>query len=212
MRQRHFARRDRAAKGVVFHPGDSRGIKTFPHHSQGYRRAVLLIQFREILRKDMIANTHADAVFPLFQSPLESDEYAYVPQCHQGIFVKQALPLSDEIGDVCRVLDIVLVPAAIQELTVVLYRDAANKNHHPPALDQVLRKGLVIVRRRLDAENDLRQAVLDLDALDIGIQLFKSLDRVVKDQVLYERFALRRAEKSIVFLFCRVKPDDQILF
>lgn len=29
-RQCHFARRDRTAKSVVFHPGDLRRIKTFP--------------------------------------------------------------------------------------------------------------------------------------------------------------------------------------
>jgi hypothetical protein len=150
-------------------------------------------------------------VFLFLQPPLERKEHTHVPQCHQWIFIKQALCLSDEICDICRVLIVVFVPSAIQELPVVLDCHASHKNNHVPALDQMLRQGLVVVRSRFDAENMLRQAVLNLDAFYTSIQLFEPFNRVIKDQVLQKRLALCRAEERTVLLFRNINPDNQML-
>ncbi len=69
----------------------------------------------------------------------------------------QALPLGDEISDICSILDIMIVPAAVQKLPVVPDRDDSYKNNHVPAFDQMLRQGLVVVRCWFDAKDDFRQ-------------------------------------------------------
>ncbi len=123
----------------------------------------------------------------------------------------QALPLGDEIGDVCRILAVILVPAAVQKLPVVPDRDDSYKNDHVSTLGQMLRQRLVVVPCRFDAENDRRQSVLNFYAFNRSEQLLKPFMCVVKDETLNQRLAPRCAEECIVSLFRCINADNQIL-
>jgi hypothetical protein len=91
-------------------------------------------------------------------------------------------PLGDQVGDIGRVFGIVFVPAPVQKLPVALDRHPGDQDHHPAALNQMLSQRLVIVGRRFQAKDRLGQTLGHLDGPDLGQQLLKSLDGIVKDQ------------------------------
>lgn len=117
--------------------------------------------------RSIMFHAYAYAVFPSLQAPFECDKDAHVPQRHRGVFVKQALPLGDKIGDICRVFDVMLVPAAVQELPVVLDRDASHEHNHVPALDLL---------GRVDADDQV---------LLRAANLFLQLKKLLKSDIIY---------------------------
>ena len=117
------------------------------------------------------------------------------------MIVEEALALGDEVGDVGRVLRVVLVPPAVQELTVLLDCSAGDEDDGMAPTDQMLPEGLVIIRGGLDAEDEVGEALLCLESLRTKTELLEALLAVVEDEPGEKGLAGRGTEKGVMALF-----------
>ena len=90
---------------------------------------IIRIKFGKILRNEVVAYTHHGCMFQLLQFALQGEECTELPYSGRGMFIKEALPLGNEISYVGGVLRVVPVPPSGEELPVLLYRATGNQYH-----------------------------------------------------------------------------------
>jgi hypothetical protein len=114
----------------------------------------------------------------------------------------------DQIGDIGRVLGIMLIPASIEKLPVVFDRTARDQDNVVAASDQMSAQRLVVIAGRLQAKDNFAEAVSNSDSLNMGQQLGKTIYGVFKDQSSEKGLASGSAQKGMMLVLGNIYAHD----
>ena len=202
--------RNRARELLELKGGEFLRIEALPHDMRTFDVGEIVIHLGEVLGDKMVSDPHPVPLFYLLKPPFQGQETSQFSQVYRRKIVEETLPLGDEIGDICRVLCVVLVPPAVQELTVLLDRSAGDEDHGVALSDQILPEGLVVIRRGFDAEDEVGEALLCLESLRTKTELLEALPAVVEDEPGEKGLAGRGTEKGVMAVFGNVDAHHEM--
>jgi hypothetical protein len=102
------------------------------------------VELREVLSYRFVADSRPGAMHLGLEPPPYSEQGAYVPESLIRQIVVVAFALSYEIRQIRCIIGVVLVPTAIEELTILFDCRVRNVDDEGLIFDQVLRQRLVV--------------------------------------------------------------------
>ena len=186
-------------------------VETPPDDGGSFTIAEVGIHLREVLGDEMVSDPDLVALFCFLKLSFKGQEASQFQHVYRRKLIEEALPLGDEIGNIGRILGVVLIPSSVQELTILLHRRAGNEHQQVPLRDEIFAEGLMVIGGGLTTEHHLLKAVLYLQCCCMDEQFFKSLPGVVEDQSSQQGLSRRGAEEGMMALFGDIDTYHQML-
>jgi hypothetical protein len=221
---------DLSPEAIAGHLGDFGGIEALLDDAQHHRVVEALLddaqhhrvvgpgpfrvrrfEFGKVLRDQMVSDPQPHGMFLLFQTRPGAHETSQFAQLRGGVVGKQATGLPHQVGDVGRIVHVVLVPAPVEQLAVARHRHVRDQYRLFAGADQELQKGLMVDAGGLEAKHALGQFVLQLQVSRQTHQRFEPGAVVAEDETLAQRLSGGRAKKGVMALLGDVDADQQNL-